>query len=535
MTEVLAYMDQKGFSYTRRNGEAVLNCPFCGDQERKFSINLETGLWQCFHANRCGLTGNLRDLKNRLGDAQPIAYQPREYTRPPRTGTDPGDKIVQWFREVRKIVAGVLAKFRIGEKDGAIVFPFYCDGELVNQKYRAAGKKIWQDKDARPTLFGRDLVPEEVTELIITEGEIDTMTLHQLDMPNSVSVPSGAANLDWIETEWPWLERFETLYLCFDNDNAGEEGAQKAARRLGTWRCRRVRLRWKDPNEGLQNGMTQDDFSRALISATDMGPSIVRLAEDFAEEMLREDRQGIDTGFPLYDAVLGGQRSGELTVITGRNGDGKTTWLNQVILNLLMHHHEQHACIASFEMRPARLLRWMMGQAGIIVSESGIEEFWGLIGGRLSLIDTQREVKPDELFEAFEYVARRAGTQTFVIDSLIRVDLGGGADWLENQKQFMNRLAQFALTFEAHIYLVAHPRKGSSDGARIDKVDIAGSGDISNFAWNVVSIRRIVSEEQGRPAAVLQVLKNRDNGRLGTISLNFDEERKRFTENRNGR
>ncbi len=528
MSEALSYLAKKGFSYKLQGDEAIMNCPLCGDTEHKFSINITTGVWQCFHKNSCGLSGSFWDFKRRLGDA-PIVYKSKSYPKPVAAAGDPGEQLFQWFAS-RGITSKTVKAFQIHQKDGAMVFPYYKEGKLVNQKYRDKNKKIWQEKAAEQVLFGRDLIPRTQKELVIAEGELDAMSLAQLGIFTAVSVPSGAVNLAWIENEWDWLDRFENIYLAFDMDKAGEEGARKTAQRLGRWRCQRVFLPYKDANEWLQKGATSEAVIEALVRAKDMAPAIVKPAEAFFSTMLEEEREGLRTGFPVFDHLLGGLRQGEITVWTGRNGDGKTTFLNQLVLNLLTRYDLHRACIASFEMRPKWLLRWMAYQAGVELNEEGLEQFSRITGGRLFLLDTQEEIGPDVLLEAFEYLARRYGVETFIIDSLLRINLGGGLDWLEKQKEFMNRLTQFALTFEAHLHLVAHPRKGSSDGAKIDKVDISGSGDISNIAFNVVSIRRLEREED--PGAVLEVMKNRELGRLGAVSLTFDEHRKLFAEKR---
>lgn len=314
-------------------------------------------------------------------------------------------------------------------------------------------------------------------------------------------------------------------------DRAGEQGAAKAAQRLGRWRCRRFEMPYKDANEWTERGATPEKVLDLLIRSKEMAPEVVKSAESFFPAMLEGEREGLHSGFSTFDRILGSLRPGEISVWTGRNGDGKTTFLNQLVLNLLTCYEEHRACIASFEMRPKWLLRWMIYQAGLPLTEEGLEQFGRITDGRLFLIDTQDEVTPDVLLEAFEYLTRRYGVETFIIDSLLRIDLGGGADWLEKQRSFMNRLTQFALTFEAHLNLVAHPRKGTSDAAKIDKVDIAGSGDISNLAFNVISIRRLGGDSTG-PQAVLEVMKNRELGRLGAVSLAFDERTKRFAEMR---
>ncbi len=447
MIEVLACLDKKGFAYTIRGNEAVLNCPFCGDTEQRFYINTNTGLWKCFHQNRCGLKGSLRELKRRLGDLGPIIYKPKAYKKPQAAGGDPGEQLLKWFAS-RGITADTVRTFGIKQHNGAIVFPYFKEGELVNQKYRTKDKKIWQEKDAEQVLFGRDRVPATQKELVITEGELDAMSLAQLGVFNAVSVPGGAENLAWIENEWDWLERFDTIFLAFDMDRAGEQGAAKAAQRLGRWRCRRFEMPYKDANEWTERGATPEKVLDLLIRSKEMAPEVVKSAESFFPAMLEGEREGLHSGFSTFDRILGGLRPGEISVWTGRNGDGKTTFLNQLVLNLLTCYEEHRACIASFEMRPKWLLRWMIYQAGLPLTEEGLEQFGRITDGRLFLIDTQDEVTPDVLLEAFEYLTRRYGVETFIIDSLLRIDLGGGADWLEKQRSFMNRLTQFALTFE---------------------------------------------------------------------------------------
>ena len=73
--------------------------------------------------------------------------------------------------------------------------------------------------------------------LIITEGEIDTLSLYEAGIRNVVSVPSGCSNLDWIDTCWDWLERFQSIILFGDNDEPGRKMVREVVRRLDEARC----------------------------------------------------------------------------------------------------------------------------------------------------------------------------------------------------------------------------------------------------------------------------------------------------------
>lgn len=90
--------------------------------------------------------------------------------------------------------------------------------------------KYIQDKGARITLFGADKLTGNEQEVVVTEGELDTLVLWSLNIP-AVSSTGGALSFqeEWAET----LPKGPQYYVCFDNDEPGAEGMVKAARILG--------------------------------------------------------------------------------------------------------------------------------------------------------------------------------------------------------------------------------------------------------------------------------------------------------------
>ena len=104
-------------------------------------------------------------------------------------------------------------------------------------KYRAPRKpqpkekKEWQAHNTQPILFGMDMCAFSQP-LIITEGQIDCLSMYEAGIRNVVSVPSGCSNLDWIDTCWDWLERFQSIILFGDNDEPGRKMVREVVRRL---------------------------------------------------------------------------------------------------------------------------------------------------------------------------------------------------------------------------------------------------------------------------------------------------------------
>lgn len=541
------YLGKKGITFKRRGENLVFNCPFCGDTEEKAAMHAETGAFNCLHQNRCGEKGSFTYFQKRMGDdPKPKSYdhfvnspKPKTYTRPKLSASGLSATHSAWFRK-RGIEMDVLSEFGVKSDRNAIVFPYRKDGEIVAAKYRTLDKKMWKTKDSEPVLYGRDGIDGQ--ELIICEGEIDCLSYRQYGRKNVVSVPSGASDMTWIENEWEWLEQFTRILISMDMDEAGRRAVEVMAQRLGLWRCYRVDLPYKDINECLMNGVKAGVIDGALEQADEFSLEAIVRPSDYSDEVVSlmldpNHGRGQSTGFPTLDRILKGWRWGELTVWSGRNSSGKTTLLNQLMLEA-MKQHADRVMIASFEMKPSHLLRWMMQQGGLShkSTREDIEAALDALGGGLYVFNRMGKIDPEFVIEVFEYAARKYGIKHFVLDSLMRVSLSGENKY-EQQENFVNRLVEFAQTYDCHIHLVAHPRKGWSDDDHPGKVDVAGAGDITNLAHNVLIMWRPTAELRVKMKgegqdydAILYVRKNREFGEEGHVELDFNVNTKRFDE-----
>lgn len=227
-----------------------------------------------------------------------------------------------------------------------------------------------------------------------------------------------------------------------------------------------------------------------------------------------------------------------MTIWSGRNGSGKSTILNQEIINLATRGIG--SCIASLEMKPARFLRWAVVQfTGLqYPSAQQVKEAMGKLGRYVYVINSDKEMDIDTILDIFKYAARRYGVKHFIIDSLMRIKINEERE-LSEQKDICNKYINLAKEFNAHSHLVAHPRKGSDDDDKPGKVDIKGNSHITNIADNVLIMWRPSEElkEKARAKgksdtmdAKLYVKKNRELGIEGSIKLWFDPATKRFSE-----
>lgn len=546
MISIQEYLIKKGFPYRMRGDEAVFNCPFCDDKEKKFAVNVKSGAFQCFHLNNCGAKGSFRELQERLGDVPERTYIEKEpFYRPlkktftiPKVSIPPISTPETDYLSSRGFTQKTREAFRVSGKDGVIMLPYYKDGVLVNVKYRAiAEKKMWAEKDAEPCLFGRDLVKGNV--LYICEGEYDAMALYQMGFDDgAVSVSNGVSDFRWVETEWEWLERFKEIYILMDMDDAGRRAAVDLSKKLGTWRCKDVSLPHKDVNECLQKGVTIEQLSECMSCAREYRPAMlvgVQALENDVVELFRDGRNlvGVPTIWKKLDDLLGGWREEELTVWTGRTGAGKSTILNQHLID--MAEKGVRICVASLELPAPRYLRWALIQmyGTPELTEMQIRQGLRKLNGMVYIVNTHESIGPDDLFEIFEYASRRYDCRHYIVDSLMRIKLPR-INELKEEGEFTDRLLSFAKKYKGHVHLVAHPRKAAKDNELPGVVDIRGSGHITDLAHNVIvhwrptedELKKAADKKKNIPGGVLYVKKNRELGTVGRIRLTYNERAK---------
>lgn len=484
-----------------------------------------------------------------LGVAEPKFTGPkREYTKPAKPPvTKPVGKVLAYLTEERKLTIETINEFKVGASKGddAIVFPFIRDDGLVNVKHllleRDANgkKKTWQAEGAEPCLFGWHLIPDDVKAVIIVEGEMDAMSLHQYGY-DAMSINQGAGNHQWIDQDFQRLERFSEIFLWFDNDEAGNKGVMEVAARLGIDRCRIIRSHLKDANEALQQGVGDDEIAITIAGAKRIEPSDLKTPEAYLNDVLAMfrgqpiDQTGASLPWPAWrDRVR--LRPAELSIWTGTNGHGKSDLLGNVLVHLM--GEGERICIFSGEVKPKMLLYRLSVQA--CATSTATQNFvraaseW--MTGSMWLYDHTGSIDQAKLLEAFKYAAKRYRVTHFVIDSLMKCGIAD--DDYNGQKKFVDTLCDFKNDFNVHVHLIAHARKGESEEKAPGKMDVKGTGAITDLADNVFTVWRNKRKEltptpgADEEDARLYCHKQRATGYEGALRLWFKKDSLHFTQN----
>lgn len=476
-----------------------------------------------------GIGEALVEAKAYLGirDEMPARDRPA-YKRPGKPACQTPKSAVREWLHSRGITDDTIAAFKIGEqlRDGKAyaVFPYFRDGELVNVKYRNAAEKrdMRQEGGAEPCLFGWHLIDPRARSVAITEGEIDAMTLHQAGIP-ALSVNAGAGNHQWIENDWERLERFSEILVCFDDDDAGQKGAREVLQRLGLERCKPVKFGAKDANQWLMDGAGGEDFHAACKDAKPLDPDELVSMAGFVTEakaILHPTAQASAQRDPVF--FIGGRyrnelefRKREVSLWTGINGHGKSLALNQVMLGLM--HQGERCCVFSGEMQPViqatRLIKQATGTGRPTPAYIDATAEW--VRDRMWVFNVVGNATIARLLEVFRYGAKRYGISQFVIDSLMKTDVpADGPGFITAQNKAMNAITEFCSAHGAHVHLVAHPRKLKDESEAPGKMDVAGSGSLSNMVDNVFSVwsarRDEDAEDTGKPDAMIELHKQRN-------------------------
>ncbi len=482
----------------------------------------------------------------------------REYRYPYR---EDGDKTkVYEYYALRKISKETLDYCDVGaDEQGNAVFHYYDTNDvLTTVKYRPSRKlkkgetKMWCQKHADTTqlLFNMNRINPSQP-LLICEGESDVMAAIESGYKNVVSVPFGAGTEGWIEECWDWLEQFEKIIIWSDNDTEGAKMKKSIMPRLGQWRCYDVDppttveidgelKRVKDINEVLYFYGKEKVLSVITDAKETPITNVIDLAD--IQDFDWENSEGLYSGFDEFDGWIHKFFFGCLCVITGINSSGKSVLVNQMCIAEPLNQGYDVFVFAE-ELAKPQLKSWIewnfAGRKNIRMIDGqfkkikpGIKELitdW--YKGKVTFYDNDADYTATAILAKMEELARRRGVKVFVIDNLMKVDLECSSDniW-QRQKEFTIKLVNFANKYNALVFLVAHPRKTEMI-RRLSKLDISGSGDITNLASYVMAIHRYTKEEKEKTDydCVIDLFKNRITGTQDkSLDIYFDTISYRF-------
>lgn len=490
------------------------------------------------------------------------------------------DKVYAYFN-LRGISKETVDYCDVREDDkGNAVFNYYDTNDVLTMvKYRPARKiekkenKCWCQPGADTTslLFNMNKANANYP-LLICEGEPDALSAVEAGYANATSVPLGAGNYQWIEENWDYLEQFNEIIICADNDEAGQKLQKEAVYRLGSWRTKVVEIPRIVKNNAGKDVLVKDlnevlyhcgkDFALSLIlNAKDSPVDSVCDFSDIKSVDLNE-LDGILTGIKPLDKSLMKLFNGTFNILTGVNGSGKSSLISQLVCQCL--EQNKNVFYYSGEMPGHQTKNWInfifAGQRNVKQYQSGDSIFWRVTPeaqkgindyykGRLFIYKDGYDNKVSSVLKSMEDTTRKYGAKLLILDNLTSLNLeNNDNNKYEKQAEFITSLIAFSQKYNVITLLVVHPHKLDTV-RRMTKMDVQGISAIIDLAHRILSLYRVTPKDKaGVPRkngvgwyqepikydVILDVLKDRMMGFEGaSIGLYYDRPSRRFFLNEN--
>lgn len=557
--DVYRFAGFKSIETSQKGNELFFKyCPYCnggGRDKDTMSINLSTGAFKCFRAS-CGKQGHFvelaRDFDFRLEFDEPKQYK----TLPQPKVIEIRDKAVE-FLNSRGISRGTAERYKVTthkKHNNVVIFPFYDENNvLVALKYRktdfdkAKDKcKEWFEKDTKPILFGMAQCVD-FERLIITEGQIDSLSVAECGLKNAVSVPNGAMGFTWLSNCWEWITKFKEVVVFGDCEKDRITLIDTLLKRLPhTQLVKCVRredyLCEKDANDILMR-YGKEAVIKAVENAKVPDVEYVKqLSEIEAVNLMQLPK--IKTCIPKLDRAIGGLYLGQVILLSGKRGEGKSTFASQLIVEALEQNHNVFAY--SGELPAYHFKNWIDLQiAGInhierttneyndteyYIPKETVEVINNWYRNRAYIFDNSalQSEEYEGLLKIVEKAICRYNIKLVMIDNLMTaLDDDMSSDIFRKQSAFVKSVARMAKTYDVVVILIAHPKKSNSE---FNNDTVSGSSDITNAVDVVMNYERC--HDGGQVDSKITVTKNRLTGRLLTgdnaVKLAYSEASKRI-------
>jgi twinkle protein len=419
-----------------------------------------------------------------------------------------------------------------------------ADGRIVAQKWRDKDKNfglIGKLKSALP-LFGQHLWRDGGKKVVITEGEIDCMSVSQVQGNKwpVVSVPNGAQGAKKaLQAALEWLERFDEVILMFDMDDPGRDAVAECSPLFTPGRCKVASLPLKDPNELLKAGRGAE-IIEAIWGAKPYRPDGVVSILDVVDAASEDIADGIPWLFETMTEMTYGRRPGELHVFGAGTGIGKTDLFTQSIaydllklkLTVGVIYLEQPTvetarriagkAVGKHLHLPRRATKEERKAALDIISE----------GNRLHFYDSFGKKDWETVKAKIRYQAVSLGCKVIYLDHLTAL-VAAEEDERRALDLIMEEVASLALELGVVIHAISHlarPKDGATheEGGRVKQAQFRGSNAIGMWAHYMWGLERNTQAEDGgdQSRTTLRCLKDRPTGQATgkTIPLTYDPE-----------
>ena len=449
--------------------------------------------------------------------------------------------------------------YTVARKDGKVyhVATVYKNREMLGQHIRQEDPKDfrWVGSPRGAELFGQHLFEKGGKRIVITEGEVDAMTVFQVNNGwPVVSLPNGVQSAARsIKDNLEFLSSYEEVILMFDMDDAGQDAATEVAQILPPGKVKVANLPLKDANECLLKGQSKSVVS-AIWQAHPYSPDEIM----HVSTVIRDDVD-MDSVIPYpwesLNKYLIGNAARDITLWASGTGSGKSTILRELASYHLdagrkvgMIMLEENVAETVDDMislkinSPVRVVRAMEIMNHVREKEGKdalASEFAGydpaaydearakLNSQQLYLYNHRGRKDMGNIIGRIEYMAVSLGVDVIILDHITALANAMLTDEKQNERilidNVMSALESLAERTGVRVHIVSQLKKSQSnfeEGARITLQDLKGAGSLASVPDTVISLERDRQDTNDEVAntTTCRILKNRMTGRTGVSS-----------------
>lgn len=412
------------------------------------------------------------------------------------------------------------------------VAPYYSPtGEIIAQKIRTANKEfsVRGDGKALP-LFGQNLIPPSGRRLVITEGEIDAMSVSQAfnNKWPVVSVPGGAkAAAAAVARQIEAISGYSQIVFFFDGDEPGREAAVECAALLSPGQAfiASTPEGYKDANDLLRD-KRPDLLCRAVYDARLYRPEGIVSLEEIEARVMAKPERGYPWYLPEVTKATHGRRPGELHGFGGGTGCGKTDLLTEQIAHDVMTLGLTTGVILLEQdvgETGRRLAGKMAGKRFHVDdgswTEGDLRKSWDDLKStnRLFLFDSWGAATWETVEPKIRYMVKSLGCQTIYLDHLTAL-AAAEDDEKRSLERIMAELAGLTKGLGIVTHYVSHlatpEGKSHEEGGRVMSRHFKGSRAIGYWSHGMWGLERNTQAEDPdeRRRSTLRCLKDRNAG-----------------------
>ena len=439
----------------------------------------------------------------------------------------------------RGISSATMHFFGAGSDGKNYYFP-YCDaaGKVIAAKVRGVEEKTFSVTGdwKHATLFGQNKFTPGGKAITITEGEFDALACYQLTGSRFpvVSVRNGAqAALKDCRASYEYLDSFDKIVICFDNDEPGKQAANQVAELFGTkahiFKFPDASL--KDACDYLSRGYTKEFIETWWNSEKYVPDGIV--AGSTLWELVNQPVEKAEVMYPYngINDLTYGIRLGEMVTVTAGSGLGKSQFLREIVWQILSKT-EDNIGLMFLEESVKKTAKSLMALAANMplhlpdcnATEEDLKDAFDRTLGtdRLFLFDHFGSTNVDNIINRVRFMARGLNCKYVFLDHVsIVVSAQENGDERKALDEIMTKLRTIVQETGIALFVVSHLKrpesKGHEEGAATSLAQLRGSGSIAQLSDMVIGLERNGQHEDvnERNTTYVRVLKNRFAGITG--------------------